>query len=84
MDEGEIDGQGMSAAVGTVAEDQFAEDDRVAQGLFGIVISRGHAVDVEESKEPVVVALGIAEPLAQVFGFGVMAGTFAGAVERSV
>jgi hypothetical protein len=34
MDEGEIDGQGVSAPLGAVAEDEFAENNRVPQGLF--------------------------------------------------
>jgi len=81
MDEGEIDGQGVGAAIGTVAEDELAEDHWVAQRLFGIVISRRHVVDVEESKEPVPVAFWIEEALAQVFDFWMLARCFTDALQ---
>jgi len=81
MDEGEIDGQGVSAAVGTVSEDEFAEDHWVAQCLFGIVIRRRHVIDVEESKEPMPVTFRIEEALAQVFGLRVLAWYFTDALQ---
>ena len=82
MDEGEIDGQGVGAPVGAVTEDEFAENNRVPQGLFRIVVGRRHAVDVEKGKDPVVVAFWIEETLAQVFGLRVLAWHFTSAVQR--
>ena len=79
-----IDGQALCAESRTIAKDQFPEDDRMAQGLFRIVIRGRHVVDLQESKELVIVALGIDQPLAEAFGFGMVAGFFANAEERSV
>ena len=84
VDEGEVDSHGVGAPIGAVAEDEFSEDDRVTEGLFRIVIGWWHAVNVEESKEPVVVAFWIQESLAKVFGFRVLARHFADAVKRRV
>jgi hypothetical protein len=84
MEEGEVDSQSVSALVRAVAEDELAKNDRVAQGLFRIVIGRWHPVDGKESKEPVVIAVWIQQPLAQIFGFRVMARRFADAGERSI
>lgn len=84
MDQGKVDGQSVGALVGTIAEDEFSEDDRMSQGLFRIVVGWRHAVDVEESKKPVVFALGIQKSLAQIFGLGVLAWRFADAVKDAV
>ena len=75
----------MSTPVGAVAEDEFAENDRIAQGLFRIVVGRRHAVDAQKSKEPVVIAFGVNnEPLAQVFGLRMVARRFADGFKRGV
>jgi len=84
MDKGEIDGQGVSALVGTVAEDEFAEDDWMTKGLFRVVIGRWHAVDIEESKEAEMIAFWVHEPLAEVFSLRVMAWGFADALKGGV
>ena len=72
--DGEIDGEGMSALGGSVAEDDLAEDDGQAEGLFGMVVGGRHAVDFEEGEEAVIVAIGIEEPEAEGLGIGVRDG----------
>ena len=84
MDEGEVDGQGVSAAIRAAAKAELSEDDRMAQDLFGIVVSRRHAVDVEESEDAVVFAFWVQEPLAEVFRFRVMARGFTDLVKGVV
>lgn len=41
VENGAIDGQGVSATFGAVAEDDFAEDDGVSAGSFGVVVGGG-------------------------------------------
>ena len=84
MDEREVDSHRAGALVGAVAEDELSKDDRVAQGLFRVVIGRWHPVDIQESKEPIVVALWIQQSLAQIFGLRVMARFFADAGKGSI
>ena len=84
MNEGEVDGQGEGSLLGAVAEDEFAEDDRVTEGLFRVIIGRRHPVDIEESKEPEVIAFWVQKSLAEVFSIRVMAWGFADAVKGSV
>ena len=74
----------MSPPLGAVAEDELVEDDRVAKGLFRIVVGRRHAVDGQKSKEPVVIAFGVNEPLAQVFGLRMATRRFADAFEPGI
>lgn len=84
MEDGEIDGECMSALVRTVAEDDFPEDDGLAEGLFGMVIGRGHVIDEQEREEAVVVAFRIKESLAEVFGLGMSHGFGAQGVQLVV
>jgi len=74
----------VSAVIGAAAEAEFSENDRMAQDLFGIVVSRRHAVDVKESEEALVFAFRVQKPLAQVFRFRVMARGFADEVKGVV
>jgi len=69
MEDGEIDRQSVGAMSRTIAEDDFAEDDGMAEGLFGVIVGGGHAVNAQESEEAVVIALWVDEALAQVLGF---------------
>lgn len=84
VEDGEIDGEGVSALGGAVAKDDFAEDDGQAEGLFGMVVGGRHAVDVEEGEETVVVAFGIEEPDAEGLGIGVRNGVGAKGMELVV
>lgn len=74
MEDGEIDGECVSPLRGTAAKDDFPEDDRLAECLFGMVVGWGHAVDVEEGEQAEVVAFGVEEAQAETFGFGVRDG----------
>ena len=58
MEDGEIDGECVSALRGTAAEDDFPEDDRLAEGLLCIIVGWRYAVDAEEDEEAEVVAKG--------------------------
>src|SRR5579862_4628961 len=84
MDHGEVNRQGVSARVGAVAEDELTENDWVTQSLLGIVVGWGHAVDLEEGKEPVIVAFRVQESLTQVLGIWVLTRLLADAAERGV
>jgi len=69
--DGEIDRECVSALVGAAAEDDLAKDDRLAEGLLGMVVRGRHAVDFEEGEEAVVITLRIEEAQAQAFRVGV-------------
>ena len=69
--DGEIDGQCVSALDGAAAEDDLAKENRLAEGLLGMVVRWRHAVDREEREQAVVIALGIEEAQAQAFRIGV-------------
>ena len=84
MEDGEIDGECVSALGGTAAKDDFTEDDRLAERLLGMVVGWGHAVDVEEGEEAMVIALGIEETQAETFGIGVRDGVCAKGVQLVV
>ncbi len=80
----EIYGQGVSAEVGAIAEDDFAEDDGMAQAAFRNIVGRRHAMDAQERKEAVGVALGIEQTLAEVLRLRVINGRVAPRVACSL
>lgn len=84
MEEGEVDAEGVGAEGGAVAENDFAEDDWVAEGSFRVVIGGGHAVEAQEGEEAVVIALGIEQALTEVFRLWIGDGEAADAVKPTV
>ena len=74
VEDGEIDGESVSALFGTVPEDDFAEDDRLPERLLGMIVGWRHAVDIEEREQAVVIALGIEEAQSKTLGIRVREG----------
>ena len=67
MNEGKVDGHGVSAEQGTITKDNFAKDDWVAKGLFGVIVGGRHVVDTQESKKAMIITFWIDEALTKVF-----------------
>ena len=65
----EVCGESRRAPFGLAAEEYLAEDDREAQGLFGVVVGRRQARDCEEREEVGCVALagGIGHAVGNLF-----------------
>lgn len=84
IDDREIDGCGLGSGIGAVAEYDFAKDYRVAQRLFGMIVGWGHPIYAQKGEEAVVLALGVEQALAKVFGFWMCQGFAANAVELSI
>jgi hypothetical protein len=84
MQQGEIDGQGVSAPIGAIAEDDSAEDHGMTEAAFRKVVGGRHAMDAQEGKEAVGVALGIQQTLAEVLRLRVIQRRVADAIQPSL
>lgn len=84
MEDGEIDGECVSALSGSAAKYDFTKDDRLAECLLGMVVGWGHAIDVEEGEEALIIALGIEETQAETLGIRVRDGVGAKGVQLVV
>ena len=84
MNDGKVNRQGGGTQIGAIAEDDFAQDNRMTQGLLGVVVGGRHSVDSKEGKETVVIALGVEQALAQSFGFFFRDGFFANEMKAAL
>jgi len=84
VNDGKVNRQGGGTQIGAIAEDDFAQDNRMTQGLLGVVVGGRHSVDSKEGKETVVIALGVEQALAQSFGFFFRDGFFANEMKAAL
>jgi len=68
VQDGEVDGECVSALDRTVPEDDLTKEDRLPECSFGMIVRRGHAVYIEKCEQTMIIALGIEEAQPKTLG----------------
>ena len=66
-----IYGERVRIVVGSAAKNIFTKQDRLSECLLGMVVGGRHAVDFEESEEPIKIAFGVEYSQAEFLSIGI-------------